>query len=44
MPVETFVTMPTSRGISCGVKASRLTQASERAIEIVLEVRRFHLH
>ena len=38
MPVDTFVIVPTSRGVSCGVKASRTcAYSSERAVEDTLQ-------
>ena len=38
MPVETVVIVPTSRGVSCGVKAlAHLAYASERAVEDALQ-------
>ena len=38
MPVETLVIVPTSRGVSCGVKASRAwLDAGERAVEDALQ-------
>ena len=38
MPVETLVIVPTSRGVSCGVKRfARLADAGERVVEDALQ-------
>ena len=45
MPVATLVIVPTSRGVSCGVKASRAWLiAGERAVEDALQALRFSAH
>ena len=45
MPVETLVIVPTSRGVSCGVKASRAwLDRGEGAVEDALQAFRRSVH